>query len=187
MPIVEPEVTLGPGGELPGLNSFPKVMHFRVAFLAWLGIHLIDYVLHSKACHDSGADYSIEENAYWSERVYSHVFRLLNEYGILMEGMLLKPNMCLPGLDVPTPPPAGGGQVHGAHDAAKHSPGRPGHPLPLRGHERGGVHPQPPGQPLPSAHLPATPRNIVQLPSKISAADTQFAWNVHAMMCGPGR
>lgn len=43
------------------------------------------------------ADYSIEENAYWSERVYSHVFRLLNEYGILMEGMLLKPNMCLPG------------------------------------------------------------------------------------------
>ena len=47
------------------------------------------------------ADYSIEENAYWSERVYSHVFRLLNEYGILMEGMLLKPNMCLPG-DSPT-------------------------------------------------------------------------------------
>lgn len=44
-----------------------------------------------------GADYSIEENAYWSERVYSHVFRLLNEYGVLMEGMLLKPNMCLPG------------------------------------------------------------------------------------------
>ena len=43
------------------------------------------------------ADYSIEENAYWSERVYSHVFRLLNEYGVLMEGMLLKPNMCLPG------------------------------------------------------------------------------------------
>lgn len=37
--------------------------------------------------------------------MYSHVFRLLNEYGILMEGMLLKPNMCLPGLDVPTPPP----------------------------------------------------------------------------------
>ena len=33
------------------------------------------------------------------------MFRLLNEYGILMEGMLLKPNMCLPGLDVPTPPP----------------------------------------------------------------------------------
>ena len=49
----------------------------------------------------ASADYSIEENAYWSERVYSHVFRLLNEYGILMEGMLLKPNMCLPG-DSPT-------------------------------------------------------------------------------------
>ena len=53
----------------------------------------------------TAADYTLEENAYWSERVYSHVFRLLNEYGILMEGMLLKPNMCLPGLDVPTPPP----------------------------------------------------------------------------------
>ncbi|CAL8466203.1 g5739 [Coccomyxa elongata] len=64
VPIVEPEVTLGPG------------------------------------------DYSIEENAYWSEHVYSHVMRLLNEYNVLLEGILLKPNMCLPGLDVPTPPPA---------------------------------------------------------------------------------
>eukprot|EP00877_Chromochloris_zofingiensis_P013410 jgi/Chrzof1/8322/Cz03g06050.t1 len=55
VPIVEPEVTLGPG------------------------------------------DYSIEETAYWSERVYSHVFRLLNEYNVMLEGILLKPNMCLPG------------------------------------------------------------------------------------------
>jgi len=38
VPIVEPEVTLGPG------------------------------------------DYTIEETAFWSERVYSHVFRLLHEY-----------------------------------------------------------------------------------------------------------
>eukprot|EP00889_Picochlorum_renovo_P004966 jgi/Picre1/31996/NNA_007344.t1 len=44
VPIVEPEVTLGPGS------------------------------------------YSIEETAYWSEYVYSHVMRLLNEYGILKEG-----------------------------------------------------------------------------------------------------
>ncbi|EIE21317.1 fructose-1,6-bisphosphate aldolase [Coccomyxa subellipsoidea C-169] len=64
VPIVEPEVTLGPG------------------------------------------DYTIEENAYWSEHAYSHVFRLLNEYNVLLEGILLKPNMCLPGLDVPTPPPS---------------------------------------------------------------------------------
>ena len=42
MPIVEPEVTLGPG------------------------------------------DYTIEETAYWSERVYSHVFRLLNEYDVML-------------------------------------------------------------------------------------------------------
>ncbi len=43
-------------------------------------------------------DYSIDETAFWSERVYSHVFRLLNEYGVMLEGILLKPNMCLPGV-----------------------------------------------------------------------------------------
>lgn len=64
VPIVEPEVTLGPGS------------------------------------------YTIQETAFWSERVYSHVFRLLDEYKILLEGILLKPNMCLPGLDVPTPAPS---------------------------------------------------------------------------------
>ncbi|KAK9867653.1 hypothetical protein WJX84_007745 [Apatococcus fuscideae] len=63
VPIVEPEVTLGPG------------------------------------------DYGIEETAYWSERVYSHVFRLLNEYDIALDGILLKPNMCLPGLDAPNASP----------------------------------------------------------------------------------
>ena len=55
MPIVEPEVTLGPGS------------------------------------------YGIEETAFWSERVYSHVFRLLNEYSVALDAILLKPNMCLPG------------------------------------------------------------------------------------------
>jgi len=40
VPIVEPEVTLGPGS------------------------------------------YSIQETAFWSERVYSHVFRLLDEYKV---------------------------------------------------------------------------------------------------------
>lgn len=64
VPIVEPEVTLGPG------------------------------------------DYSIEETAFWSERVYSHVFRLLNEYNVVLDAILLKPNMCLPGLDAPTASPA---------------------------------------------------------------------------------
>lgn len=39
--------------------------------------------------------YTIEETAYWSERVYSHVMRLLNEYDVLLEGILLKPNMCV--------------------------------------------------------------------------------------------
>lgn len=33
-----------------------------------------------------------------SERVYSHVFRMLNEYDVMVDAILLKPNMCLPGL-----------------------------------------------------------------------------------------
>ena len=32
-----------------------------------------------------------------SERTYSHVMRLLNEYNVDLSGILLKPNMCLPG------------------------------------------------------------------------------------------
>lgn len=63
VPIVEPEVTLGPG------------------------------------------DYSIERTANVSEMVNSIVFRLLNEYNVILEGILLKPNMILPGLDAPTPSP----------------------------------------------------------------------------------
>ena len=63
VPIVEPEVTLGPG------------------------------------------EYSIERTAYVSERVYSHVFRLLNEYDVMLDCILLKPNMILPGLDAPVASP----------------------------------------------------------------------------------
>lgn len=37
--------------------------------------------------------YSIQMTAYWSERVYSHVFRLLNEYDVMLDAILLKPNM----------------------------------------------------------------------------------------------
>lgn len=50
-------------------------------------------------------DYSIERTAYVSERMNSLVFRMLNEYDVMLEGILLKPNMILPGLDVPTPAP----------------------------------------------------------------------------------
>lgn len=63
VPIVEPEVTLGPG------------------------------------------TYTIEETAFWSERVYSHVFRMLNEYDVMTDAILLKPNMILPGLDAPVSSP----------------------------------------------------------------------------------
>jgi len=59
VPIVEPEVTLGPG------------------------------------------DYSIERTAEISEKVNSQVMRWLNEYDVMLEGILLKPNMILPGLDAP--------------------------------------------------------------------------------------
>jgi fructose-bisphosphate aldolase class I len=50
--------------------------------------------------------YTIEQNAYWSERIYSHVMRLLNEYDVCLEGILLKPNMIIPGLDAPPASPA---------------------------------------------------------------------------------
>lgn len=57
VPIVEPELALGPG------------------------------------------DYSVERAAYESERVLSHVFRALNAHDVILEAMLLKPSMVLPGLD----------------------------------------------------------------------------------------
>lgn len=40
-----------------------------------------------------------------SERVYSHVFRMLNEYEVMTDAILLKPNMILPGLDAPVASP----------------------------------------------------------------------------------
>lgn len=41
-----------------------------------------------------------------SERVYSHVFRMLNDYDVMLEAILLKPNMILPGLDAEVASPA---------------------------------------------------------------------------------
>lgn len=43
-------------------------------------------------------DYTIEETSYWSERVLTHVFRHLNEHNVMLEGILMKPSMCLPGM-----------------------------------------------------------------------------------------
>ena len=42
-------------------------------------------------------DYSIEDTSYWSERVLTHVFRHLNQHDVMLEGILMKPSMCLPG------------------------------------------------------------------------------------------
>lgn len=50
-------------------------------------------------------DYSIDETAFVSERVYSTVFRWLNLYSIDVSAILLKPNMILPGLDAPAASP----------------------------------------------------------------------------------
>jgi len=59
VPIVEPEVTLGPG------------------------------------------TYSIERTAFISERVNSITMNWLNRYDVVLDAILLKPNMILPGLDAP--------------------------------------------------------------------------------------
>lgn len=42
-------------------------------------------------------EYTIEDTSYWSERVLTHVFRHLNEQNVMLEGILMKPSMCLPG------------------------------------------------------------------------------------------
>ena len=43
-------------------------------------------------------DYTIEDTSYWSERVLTHVFRHLNQHDVMLEGILMKPSMCLPGM-----------------------------------------------------------------------------------------
>lgn len=62
------------------------------------------FLNHFRSC-PSSYSCSIERTAYISEKVNSHTFRLLNEYDVMLEGILLKPNMILPGLDAPTPSP----------------------------------------------------------------------------------
>lgn len=50
-------------------------------------------------------DYTIERNAYISEKVNSQVMRWLNEYNVCLEASLLKPNMNIGGLDGPVSSP----------------------------------------------------------------------------------
>jgi hypothetical protein len=47
-----------------------------------LTVDLTFVPLHTRVCPGPG-DYSIEETAFWSERMYTHVFRLLNEYSVV--------------------------------------------------------------------------------------------------------
>jgi fructose-bisphosphate aldolase, class I len=44
-------------------------------------------------------DHDIETMAYHSEKMLSHTFRYLNMYDVILEGILLKPNMVLAGAD----------------------------------------------------------------------------------------
>jgi fructose-bisphosphate aldolase, class I len=46
-------------------------------------------------------DHTIQETAYWTERVLSFTFRALNEFDVCLEAALLKPNMVNPGSDCP--------------------------------------------------------------------------------------
>jgi fructose-bisphosphate aldolase, class I len=46
-------------------------------------------------------DHTIEEAAYYTERVLSFTFRALNEYDVCLDAALLKPNMVNPGNDCP--------------------------------------------------------------------------------------
>ena len=128
VPIVEPEVTLGPG-EACGVEARRAAGHGQLGGLAgglaaraalgrrwrahalprprpaWAPTRPAPAPAHQPPPRTPSGDYGIEETAYVSERVYSHVVRLLNEYNVLLEGILLKPNMVLPGLDAPTADP----------------------------------------------------------------------------------
>jgi len=43
--------------------------------------------------------HSLEINQYWTEKTIAACYSALNDYHVLLEGTLLKPNMCLPGKD----------------------------------------------------------------------------------------
>ncbi len=41
--------------------------------------------------------HNLETCAYWTEKVLSMCFRALNEHHVVLEGIVLKPNMVVPG------------------------------------------------------------------------------------------
>jgi fructose-bisphosphate aldolase class I len=45
--------------------------------------------------------HSLAINQYWTEKVLAACYKALNEHNVLLEGTLLKPNMCLPGAQFP--------------------------------------------------------------------------------------
>ncbi len=103
MPIVEPEVTLGNGDYSIEETAYwcgpgPEA-HTGTAGHAALSLlcSRAPDAAQECACPSFAQHASPVLPVSRSERVYSHVFRLLNEYGVVLEGILLKPNMCLPG------------------------------------------------------------------------------------------
>lgn len=51
-------------------------------------------------------NHTIEETAFWTERVLSFTFRYLNEFNVCLDAALLKPNMINAGSDCPVQPAA---------------------------------------------------------------------------------
>lgn len=51
-------------------------------------------------------DHSLQVNQYWTEKVISQCYTALNDAHVLLEGTLLKPNMCQPGQQSTGPRPS---------------------------------------------------------------------------------
>ena len=85
------------GKNTPSLNAI-KENSARLARFAIISQEngLVPVVEPEVSCD---GDHSIDECAEKSEKVFHEVFNLLFDYGVLFEGMLLKPNMVIPGLD----------------------------------------------------------------------------------------
>ena len=91
--------------------------------------------------------HGIDKCAEVTERVLSCVFAHLVQHGVMLEGMILKPNMVTPGARSDKGGRVAGGGGGGDGDGASTDVprGGPGRPVPLGRAERGGRH-RPPGR-----------------------------------------
>ncbi len=77
-----------------------KCLSSRICYLRMLQDNGLVPIVEPEMTLGAG-DYTIEDTSYWSERVLTHVFRHLNEHDVMLEGILMKPSMCLPGMALP--------------------------------------------------------------------------------------